>query len=81
MKFYVSKYDYVTVWEYNTELSEPKELIPQGTIFQVSAMDMMGLVLTPVSKDVKTVGNMVFPPEMLKFGFTETDYIDASFLN
>ena len=75
MKFYTSKYDYVTCWNMHKE--EPNDIIPQGTVMKVVAMDNMGLVLEPISKDVDT-GNVMlsFSPDMLKYGFTESDYID-----
>lgn len=75
MKFYTAKYDYVTLW--NSGKEKPNEVIPQGTVMKVISMDNHGLFLEPISKDIE-IGNgmMSFSPEMLKYGFTESDYID-----
>ena len=78
MKFYTTKYDYVTIWKYDKDTgNSPEKVIPQGTVMKVVSMDSMGLILEPISKDVDT-GNvmMSFSPDMLKYGFTESDYID-----
>jgi len=78
MEFYTTKYDYVTIWKYDQEAgNQPEKMIPQGTVMKVVSMDNMGLILEPISKEVDT-GNVImsFTPDMLKYGFTESDYID-----
>ena len=78
MKFYTTKYDYVTMYKYDKDTGNtPEKVIPQGTVMKVISMDNMGLVLEPISKDVDTGNTMMsFSPDMLKYGFTESDYID-----
>jgi len=77
MKFYTSKYDYVTCWSYEDGVNIPENLIPAGTIMKVLSMDHMGLVLQPINKNVEIKGLVSFAPEMLRLGFTESDYIDG----
>ena len=78
MKFYTSKYDYITSWDYKDGENIPEDIIAAGTVMKVLAMDQMGLVLQPINKSIKVVGGtMTFTPEMLKYGFTESDYIDG----
>ena len=74
MKFYTTKYDYIICWNMNKD--QPHDCIPQGTVMKVIAMDNMGLVMEPISKEVEFNTTMSFTPEMLKLGFTESDYID-----
>jgi hypothetical protein len=74
MKFYTTKYDYITCWNMNKD--EQHDLIPRGTVMKVVAMDTAGLLLEPISKDVGFSSSMSFTPEMLKLGFTESEYID-----
>tara|TARA_R110000851_G_scaffold160243_1_gene303450 strand:+ start:853 stop:1086 length:234 start_codon:yes stop_codon:yes gene_type:complete len=75
MKFYVSKYKIVTMWKCEEGQNTEQESIPEGTIFRINSMDNMGFQLEPVSKSVN-VGNMMsFSPDMIKVGFTESDYL------
>lgn len=76
MKFYVSKYKIVTTWKFEEGRNIAQESIPEGTVFQITGMDNMGVALSPVSKKVDTKnGILTFSPEMLKLGFTESDYL------
>ena len=75
MKFYVSKYKIVTMWKYEDGKNTEEETIPAGTIFKINSMDNIGFQLEPVSKGINTGNMMSFTPEMLKIGFTESDYL------
>ena len=77
MKFYTSKYDYVTCWGCKDGVNIPENTIPAGTIMKVIAMDHMGLILQPINKSIDASCMMPFTPEMLRLGFTESDYIDG----
>ncbi len=75
MKFYASKYKIVTMWVYEEGRNNEEESIPAGTIFQINSMDNNGFQLDPVSKGIDVRNMMSFTPEMLKAGFTESDYL------
>lgn len=75
MKFYVSKYKIVTMWSYEDGKNIEEKTIPEGTIFKINSMDNMGFQLEPVSKSVEFRNVMPFSSEMLKAGFTVSDYL------
>ena len=76
MKFYTNKYPIVTCFEYKDGANVPVETIPEGTIFKILSISISGFLLEPIDKNVDMKGLSEYHPEMIKIGFTESDYIN-----